>query len=118
MPYSDPEAQKAAQRRHYEANTATYKARATRNKLSARQIRIEFVRAQKDRPCADCGGRFHYAVMEFDHVRGAKLGNVATMAHKGVSLERLKTEIEKCELVCANCHRLRTWSRLDIPAGL
>lgn len=58
----------------------------------------------KDHPCADCGGRFHPAVMEFDHVRGTKL-----FAIQANSLTRpdLADELAKCELRCANCHRLR-----------
>jgi hypothetical protein len=49
--------------------------------------------------------------MEFDHVRGEKLGNVANMA-RHCSIAKIDAEIAKCDLVCANCHRERTWSRM------
>lgn len=120
MPYKDPEAQKAAQRRHYEANRERYIEAAHINRTDRRRRLVAYVRSCKEAPCTDCGQQFHYAAMEFDHVRGDKVDHVATMAHKGVSLERLQDEIAKCELVCANCHRVRTWARMgeDGLAGL
>jgi hypothetical protein len=60
------------------------------------------------KPCMDCGGMFPPVAMDFDHVRGKKLFNVG-MAK---SLEALDSEIEKCDLVCANCHRVRTATRI------
>jgi len=58
--------------------------------------------------CADCDGRYPPCVYHFDHVpgRGPKLFNVANC---DVSLERLKAEIAKCDIVCANCHAIHTW---------
>jgi hypothetical protein len=69
----------------------------------------EIIRLAKDRPCADCGGRFPVAAMDFDHVRGVKLYNVGMMLTR--SVVALLDEIAKCEIVCANCHRIRTFSR-------
>jgi len=46
--------------------------------------------------------------MEFDHVRGKKLFNLSKPPY---NLKRVAAEIAKCDLVCANCHRLRTASR-------
>lgn len=63
------------------------------------------------RPCADCGAVFHPAAMQFDHRPGTdKLANVANLARQNCRL-RLLAEIEKCDLVCANCHAVRTFSR-------
>jgi hypothetical protein len=60
--------------------------------------------------CADCGvGDF--VAFDFDHV-GEKTGNVTKLARNGVSLARLRAEIERCQIVCANCHRIRTRRRL------
>jgi hypothetical protein len=62
-------------------------------------------------PCADCGQFFPAVCMDFDHLPGTK--KIATIArmmgHGSYSLEELKSEISKCQLVCANCHRIRTW---------
>ncbi len=82
--------------------------------------RQQLLRQAKDRPCADCGGTFHYSQMQFDHVRGVKEfgisphrrhgGNVSR--HGGnVRLDHLLAELAKCEVVCANCHALRTWKQ-------
>ena len=58
-------------------------------------------------PCVDCGIT-DIVVLQFDHVRGKKRGNVSSMARAGVSLSTLNTEIAKCEIRCANCHIRKT----------
>ena len=63
----------------------------------------------KSIPCMDCGGLFPPEAMDFDHVRGKKLFQIATSM--GISLDRLEAELAKCDLVCANCHRIRTRKR-------
>lgn len=68
------------------------------------------VYAAKDRPCADCGKTYPPYVMDFDHVRGEKLFNLGENGATR-SLEVLQAEIDKCDVVCANCHRIRTWER-------
>lgn len=60
----------------------------------------------QEHPCVDCG-EDDVVVLEFDHVRGDKLGNVGSM-RAGHSLRKIKAEIEKCEVRCCNCHRRRT----------
>jgi hypothetical protein len=71
--------------------------------------------ALKDgRPCTDCGGVFHPVAMQWDHRPGAaKLGDVATLQRGRRSL--LLAEIAKCDLVCANCHAVRTYIRRRNP---
>lgn len=65
----------------------------------------------KKGPCMDCGGRFHPVSMDFDHRPGEiKFGCVSSMAKKA-ALDEVLAEIAKCDLVCANCHRLRTHTR-------
>lgn len=61
-------------------------------------------------PCADCGAD-DWRVLEFDHVRGEKLFNVCEIMAKPVEL--VVAEVEKCESVCANCHKLRTYKRAN-----
>lgn len=58
-------------------------------------------------PCADCGTLYPACVMDFDHL-GDKEAEIADLAKQGGSLTRLREEIAKCEIVCSNCHRLRT----------
>jgi len=58
--------------------------------------------------CADCGYKKHHVVLDFDHVKGEKEINLAFAK----SIEQAKKEIRKCEVVCSNCHRIRTYNRL------
>lgn len=72
--------------------------------------RRELIREVKDKPCTDCGVKYPPYVMEFDHLpEYDKSFNVSESATR--SWERVLKEIEKCELVCANCHRIRTNAR-------
>jgi hypothetical protein len=60
--------------------------------------------------CTDCGYSKHPAALEFDHLPGTeKVAPVASMVL--ADMKRLLAEIEKCEIVCANCHRIRTTDR-------
>ena len=63
------------------------------------------------RACADCG-QTDPVVLEFDHV-GVKAEAVSVLVGAGASAERIRQEIDRCEIVCVNCHRRRTYSRLD-----
>ena len=90
------------------ANTTTEAAR----KREARDRNKEYIRSVKEKsPCADCHEQYHYSQMDFDHVDGKKKHNLARYANSAVSLKTIKDEIKKCEVVCANCHRYRTWLR-------
>jgi hypothetical protein len=63
------------------------------------------------RGCADCGYRDHPAALDFDHLPGSvKKMRLATAA-AGATLLRIQEEIAKCDVVCANCHRIRTANR-------
>lgn len=59
--------------------------------------------------CVDCGYRKAPEALDFDHVFGEKSYNVGMRI--SVTPETLKKEIAKCEVVCANCHRIRTYER-------
>ena len=61
-----------------------------------------------EKGCADCGYNEHHAVLEFDHIDDNKTANVASLIPQEVALWN---EIAKCEVVCANCHRIRTHNR-------
>jgi hypothetical protein len=66
---------------------------------------------KRSRPCADCGGFFHPAAMTFDHLPGSrKRADVSTLLYGGYR-QVLLDEMAKCELVCANCHAVRTYVR-------
>ena len=73
-----------------------------------------FVREYKEtHPCTDCTKMFPWYVMEFDHVHGRTQKGDVTIARVVCtgSIERVKREMAKCQLVCSNCHKVRTHER-------
>jgi hypothetical protein len=74
---------------------------------------VAWMRARKDEPCTDCGGTFHPAAMTFDHLPGSQKHSDIASLTRHASIARIQAEIEKCELVCANCHAVRTFNRRE-----
>jgi hypothetical protein len=71
---------------------------------------LQYVSALKTTtPCQDCGGLFAACQLDFDHVRGTKTNSISKLMD--ADRETLDQELAKCEIVCANCHRVRTWSQ-------
>lgn len=100
-------------KRYYAENTDKCKDLAKKNRQQQRVNLREYVEKIKTNPCHDCGRIYPTPVMEFDHVREEKIDNISSMVSRGVTLEILREEIAKCDLVCANCHRIRTMNRVD-----
>lgn len=72
--------------------------------------RRKLVDALKNRPCMDCGDWLEPFQMDFDHRPGTvKEFAIGTFAY--ATVPRILVEIAKCDVVCANCHRLRTHKR-------
>ena len=94
-------------REHYKNNKKYYVDKAARRSAEQAKLLDEY---KESRPCADCENFFPAICMDFDHVRGEKKFNVSERRSWGVS-QSFKEELEKCELVCANCHRIRTKNR-------
>lgn len=111
----DPDAVRAAEA----ARAARYRARnpgvGSKHGRAARARAKEFVNAIKvATPCADCGKYFPAVCMDFDHLdAGEKESCVGTLVNKAHSLKRIAREVAKCDVVCSNCHRLRTMARWD-----
>lgn len=71
----------------------------------------DIVLAAKSKPCADCGNTYPFYVMQFDHLpEFEKAFNVSKYYQKTV--QEIQQEIAKCEVVCSNCHAIRTYTRL------
>ena len=81
--------------------------RATRQRQ--RQARRDYIQAAKDGPCMDCGVEYPHYVMDFHHRDpDTKSFSVASMVGRGsASIDLIQEEIDKCDLICANCHRER-----------
>ncbi|MEV2236721.1 hypothetical protein [Micromonospora sp. NPDC049891] len=92
---------------------AQHRAWAQRSREQAKRRNREHIqRIKLERGCTDCGYRAHPHALDFDHLPGlGKTVNVAMLAAGGASIERIDEEIALCEVVCANCHRIRTCDR-------
>lgn len=106
MSYKNESKQKEYQRNWYARNKARIQSVRARRDSEFR----EKIRQFKNVPCADCGVRYPYYVMDFDHVRGEKVNDIGNLLRYGNDNDVL-AEIEKCEVVCSNCHRIRTQVR-------
>lgn len=84
-----------------------------RNRVN-RQRKRDYLNVVKGGPCVDCGGRFPPIAMDLHHVRGDKLFSPALLTNRGWRV--LKAEVEKCVLLCANCHRIRH-PGVSVPTG-
>jgi len=62
--------------------------------------------------CVDCGER-NWQVLEFDHRdQSTKMNNVSNLYSNHYSIDKIKTEIRKCDIRCANCHKVKTRKQL------
>lgn len=94
MPYKDPEYQK----RYYRDRT----------KLLYRNTMIDLRALKLLRGCADCGYDENADALQFDHLPGTeKKGRVGNSWSEMAVID----ELNKCEVVCANCHCIRTSQR-------
>jgi hypothetical protein len=72
------------------------------------KIRKDFINKIKmDKGCSKCGYKNHAAALDFNHVHGDKKFNISQDSK--VAMDKLLAEIEKCEILCANCHRIHTF---------
>jgi hypothetical protein len=98
---------------HYLNNKPDYIKRAKIKNEEIVRIMQEIIRNAKKVPCKDCGNMFHECMMDFDHINDDKICNVADI-RKYHSIKKLNDEIAKCEVVCSNCHRYRTYLRRNM----
>ena len=75
------------------------------------------IRGVKNQPCKDCGKRYPYYVMDFDHVEGVKSFNLGTVLARQCGASKVIEEIVKCDIVCSNCHRERTYGVAKRPVS-
>ena len=101
-------------REHYRAEGGYYLAKAKVARAVWRARARLLLDELKSVECPDCGGTFAACAMDFDHVLPGKLFNLS----RGPRTGRLAmlAEAAKCEIVCANCHRLRTLRRSQASA--
>lgn len=104
--------QRILRKNSYEKNKDYYLQKDLYNIKEQRRNKTDFIRSYKEgKPCKDCGIVYPHYVMDFDHLPQFKKEIKIASFGKTYSIERLLKEFEKCEIVCANCHRVRTWTR-------
>lgn len=101
----------AAFKEYYSRNIVSHKQEVAERLAEIRRINSDWLSEMKNAPCSDCGKKYPPYAMDFDHVRGEKIHNISNLVNSASTIEQIKVEIEKCELVCANCHRIRTYKR-------
>jgi hypothetical protein len=99
-------------RKHYKKNKIDYLKSANKARKKYRDKILDLISKLKDKPCADCDVKYIKEVMEFDHLDSKiKIDSISNMISWGRSEEDILREVAKCDLVCANCHRIRTVNR-------
>lgn len=96
-------------RQHYKNNTQYYLKKAkSRNIKIQKQSQKLIGKYLSEHPCVDCG-EINILVLEFDHIdKKMKDMEVSRIIRHYASIDKLKIEISKCEVRCANCHRIKT----------
>lgn len=93
-------------------NELNYRSKKKKKKENYQKLR-EYLLSH---PCEMCGNG-DLLVLEFDHLRD-KEENISVLVANGNTWSRIKREIDKCQVLCANCHRIKThqgtWRDLNV----
>lgn len=104
--------QKSYTNKYYEQNKEIHIKKNKGFVLAKRKKLYEIVNKIKEAPCKDCNQVYPPYVMDFDHIDpSTKLNTISKMILCSSSLKKIMEEINKCEVVCSNCHRIRTYNR-------
>lgn len=79
--------------------------------LLSMSIFAEFQAYKESKGCFDCEVRYPHYVLEFDHRPGNKKIDVVYRVLKKFGREAAWNEVRKCDVVCSNCHKIRTYER-------
>ena len=100
--------------KHYLADKDKYLKKARINNRAYKKRNKDFISDYlKDKCCVDCGNN-NPIVLDFDHVKGKKRGNIGRLKIGANSIKYLQEEIDKCEIRCSNCHRIKTHERRNM----
>jgi hypothetical protein len=98
----------AKRQRLYRKTEKGRKSNAAAARRWTQSIKI-WLRKFKDRPCSICGKKFHHSAMDFHHRRGEI--KLFTIGNKAKGKKILLNEISKCDIICSNCHRVKSWKQ-------
>lgn len=105
--------QRSASKAHYQANKTAHNQRRWASIIKYRDnVTSHVIKIKEGSPCVDCHEYHPYWAMDFDHRDPAnKEFCIGQAVNFGYSLSRVDAEIAKCDLVCALCHRYRTYGQ-------
>jgi hypothetical protein len=93
---------------HYKNNKPIYNERNRITKArTLAENRLHISSYLSEHPCVDCG-QTDLRLLEFDHVNGQKSRDISDLFTWGFNWPTIEAEIAKCEVRCANCHRIKT----------
>lgn len=93
---------KITRKKSYENNKQYY---LNKNKRRRLELKNWFDSYKKDKKCVFCG-ESESICLDFHHLDNSKKEyNVSNMNYSTYSIKTIKKEIDKCIIVCANCHR-------------
>lgn len=111
MPSNDPEYQKKYIKKHYQDNKKYYRDKAKERKRTLLPKRRAIINRYKTlKGCVDCGYKENAEALDFDHLRDKEF-LISRAVAQMTSWKRIKEEVKKCEVRCANCHRIMTQKR-------
>lgn len=104
----------AYQAQHYQKYGEAYRTRAKlRRKQIKQELQAQLLAYLSDRYCEQCGIS-DPRVLDFDHIdRAHKSFSISRALTDGVHWSKILAEIQKCQILCANCHRIRTATQFD-----
>lgn len=117
MPSNDPTYQSKYIKKHYQDNKEYYREKARQRKAELLPKRKAIIARYKTmKGCVDCGFNSHPEALDFDHLRDKEF-LVSAGVNGMIAWSRIKAEVAKCEVRCANCHRIKTAERRSTPSS-
>ncbi len=109
MPIKDLNKNKAYKalwhQRNKERRSVAHKLRRSKKRQYVHDLKVGVA-------CLDCGIEYPPHIYDFDHLpQFVKEFDLSSTGMRDKSMEKIIAEIAKCELVCSNCHRHRTYMR-------
>lgn len=96
----------------YKQNDERKKYLLAKNQRASSRNRLGVYEYLEKHPCVDCGEK-NIILLDFDHIGGNKKYEISRMIRTSYAWKTIMEEISKCEVVCSNCHRLRTAQRAN-----
>lgn len=116
MPYKDKKDQREGSHRHYIKNKEKIKLRAHIWTVEQRQkARVLVNNYKATHGCFKCNIK-DFRCLDFHHTGNNKVINIGVAINRAWSLSHIQKEMEKCKVVCSNCHRILTYENTHLQS--